>query len=71
MCIGCTLRSQWSGGLKRGSAGPLLLGLGVRILPVAVMSVCCACRMLSGRGLYVELIILPECSLDNEEALAH
>ena len=61
MCIGYALRSQWPGDLKRGSAGPLLLGLGVRIPPVAVMSFSCACRMLSVRGLYFELITLPEC----------
>jgi hypothetical protein len=61
MCIGYTVRSQWPGRLKRGSAGPLLLRLGVRIPPVAGISVSCECRMLSGRGLYVELITLPEC----------
>jgi len=60
-----------------------LLGLWVRIPPVAWMSVCCECCVLSGRGLCFGPMTRPEesyrvwcvwvwsCSLDNEEALAH
>ena len=55
-------RSQWSRGLWRGSAAARLLGLWVRILPGAWMSVCCECCVLSGRGLCDELIIRPEQS---------
>jgi hypothetical protein len=81
----CNIRvsclSQWPPGLKRGSAVVLLLGLWVRIPPVAWMSVACECCVFSGRGLCVGLITRPEesyrvwCvwvwswSLDNEEAL--
>ena len=75
--------SQWPRGLRRGSAAASLLGLWVRILPEAGMSVAFECCLLSDRGLCVELITRPEefyrvsCvwvwswSLDNEEALAH
>jgi hypothetical protein len=51
---------QWPRGLKRGSAAVLLLGLQVRIPPGTWMSVCCECRVLSGRFLYVGLITRPE-----------
>jgi hypothetical protein len=50
--------SQWSRGLRRGSATARLLGLRVRIPPgtwISVMSV-----VLSGRGLCVGLITRPE-----------
>jgi hypothetical protein len=53
-------RSQWAPGLRRGSAAALLLGLWVRIPPVAWMFVCCKCWVLSGRGLCVGLITSPE-----------
>jgi hypothetical protein len=43
--------SQWPRGLRRGSAASRLLGLRVRILPRAWMSVCCECCVLLGRGL--------------------
>ena len=76
-------RSQWPRGLRRGSAAAHLLGLWVRILPGAWMSVCCECCVLSGRGLFDGLINRPEesyrvCfvwvrswSIGNEEALTH
>ena len=72
---------QWPHGLRRGSAAARLLGLCVRIPPVAWMSVCLESCVLSGRGLCVGLITRPEeiyrlwcvwmwsVSLDNEEAL--
>jgi hypothetical protein len=53
-------RSQWSRGLRRGSAAVGLLGLRVRIPPGAWMSVSYECCVLSGRGLYVGLITRPE-----------
>ena len=54
-------RSQWPRGLRRRSAAArLLLRLWVRIPPGAWMSVCCECRVLSGRGLCDELIIRSE-----------
>jgi hypothetical protein len=43
-------------GLRRGSAVIRLLGLWVRIPPVAWMSVSCECCVLSGRGLCDELV---------------
>jgi hypothetical protein len=36
-------RSQWPGGLRRGSADARLLGLRIRIPPGAWMFVCCEC----------------------------
>ena len=66
-----------------GSAATHLLGLWVRILPGAWMSVSCECCVSSGRGLCVGLITHPEESyrvwcvwvlswiLSNEEASAH
>jgi hypothetical protein len=59
----CTIlvcRSQWPRGLRRGSAAVRLLGLWVRILPGAWMSVSCECSVLSGRGPCVGLITRPE-----------
>jgi hypothetical protein len=53
-------RSQWSCGLRRGSAAACLLGLWVRIPPGAWMSVSCECCVLSGRGLCDGLITRPE-----------
>jgi hypothetical protein len=46
-------------GLRRRSAAARLLRLRVRIPPVAWMSVCCECCVLSGRGLCNELITHP------------
>jgi hypothetical protein len=53
-------RSQWPRGLRRGSAATRLLGLWVRIPPVAWMSVCYERCVLSGRGLCDGLIERPE-----------
>jgi len=53
-------RSQWPRGLKRRSMAARLLGLWFRILPGAWKSVCCECFVLSGRGLYDELITRPD-----------
>jgi len=76
-------RSQWSRGLRRGSAAARLLGLRVRIPPGAWTSVSCEYCLLSGRGLCVRLITRPEESyrilcvwvsswvLDHEKALTH
>jgi len=47
-------------GLSRRSAASRLLKLWFRIPPGAWMSVCCECCVLSGRGLYDELITRPE-----------
>ena len=55
-------RSQWPRGLRRGSAAVRLLKSWVRIPPGAWMFFCCECRVLSGRGLCVELITRPEKS---------
>jgi hypothetical protein len=79
ICFYC--QSQWPRGLRRRSAADRLLSLWVRIPPAAWIFVCCECRVLSGRGLYDELITRPEESywlccvvvwprnLLNEEAL--
>ena len=53
-------RSQWPRGLRRWSAASRLLRSWVRIPPDAWMFVCCECCVLSGRGLYDELITRPE-----------
>jgi len=53
-------RSKWQRGLRRRSAAACLLRLWVRIPPVAWMSVCCECCVLSGRGLCDGLITRPE-----------
>jgi len=61
MCI--CVQSADSGGvaaLRRASTAARLLGLRVRIPPVAWMSVSCECCVLSGRGLCDELITRPE-----------
>ena len=75
--------TQWPRSLRRRSAAAHLLGLRVRILPRAWMSVCCECCVWSGRGLCDDLITRPEksyrmwCvwvwsfSLDNEAVLVH
>jgi hypothetical protein len=51
---------KWPSGLRRRSAAGRLLGLWPRIPQEAWMSVGCACCVLSGRGLCVELITRPE-----------
>jgi hypothetical protein len=53
-------RSRWPRSLRHRSAATRLLKLWVRIPPRALMSVCCECYMLSGRGLCDELITRPE-----------
>ena len=53
-------RSQWPRGLRRGSAAASLMGLWVRIPQGALMSVSCACCVVSGRGLCDELVLHPE-----------
>ena len=45
--------------LRRGSAHAHLLGFNVRIPTGEWMSVCCECRVLSGRGLCVGLFTRP------------
>ena len=52
--------SAYVTGLKRRSAAARLLWLWVRIPPEALMSVCCECCVLSGRGLCDELITRSE-----------
>ena len=52
--------SQWPRGLKRGSADECLLGLRVRIPPVAWMFVSYDCCVLSGRRLCIRPITRPE-----------
>jgi hypothetical protein len=49
-----------AGGLRRGSAAARLLRLWVGISVVAWMFVCCEWGVLSGRGLWDELITRPE-----------
>jgi hypothetical protein len=53
-------RSQWPCGLRRRTVATRLLRLWVRIPPGEWIFVCCACCMLSGRGLCDELINRPE-----------
>jgi hypothetical protein len=53
-------RFQWLRGLRRRSVATRWLGLRVRMLPGAWMSVSCECCVLSGRGLCDGLIIRPE-----------
>jgi hypothetical protein len=53
-------RSQWPRGLRRMSMATCLLRSWVRIPPGAWMFVCCACCVLSGRGLCDKLITHPE-----------
>ena len=59
-CKSLMSRSQWSPGLRCGSAVVRLLILWVRIQAGAWLSVCCECSVLSGRGLCGELITRPE-----------
>jgi len=54
------LLTQWTRGLRRGSAAALLLGLRIRIPPGAWIYVCCACCILSGRGLCDGPVTRPE-----------
>jgi hypothetical protein len=49
-------RSQCTLDLRQGSAAACLLGMRVRILPEACLSVCCEYCVLSGRGICVGLI---------------
>ena len=53
-------RPQWPRGLRRWSATARLLTLLVQFPPGAWMSVCCECRVSSGRGLCNGLITHPE-----------
>jgi hypothetical protein len=53
-------RSHWLRGLRRRSGAFHLLRLRVRNAPVAWMSVCYECCVLSGTGLCDELITRPE-----------
>ena len=53
-------RSKWPRSLRRRSAAARLLRLWVRIPPGAWMFVCCVCCVLSGRGLWDELITRPK-----------
>ena len=82
LCNILLYRSQWPRGLRRRSAAACLLRSWVRIPPGAWIFVCCECCLLSGRGLWDELISRPEesyrmwcvvvCDLENlkkEEAL--
>ena len=55
-------RFQWPRGLRRGFAATRLIGLWVRLISGAWMSVSCECCMLSDRGLCVGLITRPEDS---------
>ena len=53
-------RSQWPRGLRRRSTAARLLRSWFRIPPGALLSVCCECCVLSGRGLCDGLITHPE-----------
>ena len=53
-------RSQWPRGLRSRSATARLLRSWVRIPLGALMSVCCECCVLSGRGLCDGLVTRPE-----------
>jgi hypothetical protein len=53
-------RSQWSRGLRRRFAAACLLRSWVQILPGVWKFVCYECCVLSGRGLWDELITRPE-----------
>jgi hypothetical protein len=53
-------RSQWLRGLRRRFAATHLLRLWFGISPGAWMFVCCGCCVLTGRGLWDELITRPE-----------
>jgi hypothetical protein len=58
--LNLSCRSQWSNGLRRGSASDRFLGLRVRISSGAWKSVSCKCCVLSGRGLCDGPIACPE-----------
>jgi hypothetical protein len=58
--VRCSWRSQWPHHLGRRSVAARLLGLRVRIPPVAWQSVSCECCELTGRGLCVGLMPRPE-----------
>jgi len=58
--LGIIAKLWWPHGVRRKSAAARLLRLWVRIPPGAGMFVCCACCVLSGRGLCDELITRPE-----------
>ena len=62
-------RSQWPRGLRRGSAAARFLGLWVQIPPGTLISVCCECCVLSGRGLCIGLITRPEWVLPSVACL--
>jgi hypothetical protein len=53
-------RSRWPRRLSYGFEATRLLGLRVRVPPLAWMSVSCECCVMSGRGLRVGLITSPE-----------
>ena len=53
-------RFQWPRSLRRRSAAVRLPRVWVPIPPGVWISVCCGCRVLSGRGLCDELITRPE-----------
>jgi hypothetical protein len=55
-----TRRCQWPRGLRRRSAAARQLRSWVQIPPESWIFVCCECCVLSGRGLYDELITRPE-----------
>ena len=63
-------RSQWSRGLRRGSAAARLLGLRFRISPGAWMSAPSERCVLSGRGLWDGPITCPEGSLPSVVCLS-
>ena len=56
-------RSQWTRGLRRGSAASRMLELWVRIPPGTWMSVSCECCVLSGKVLCVGLLTRPQYSV--------
>ena len=58
-CVLFKNRSRWPRGLRSRSAAARLLGLRVRIPPVAWMFVCCECWILSCTGLCDGPIPLP------------
>ena len=60
LCNKLSGRSRWPRDLRRRSTAARLLRSWVRIPPGAWMFVCCECCVLSGRGLWHELITRPE-----------
>jgi hypothetical protein len=71
----CNLPIRWPRGLRRGCAAVRLLGLRVRIPPVAWIYVSCECCVSLGRGLCDRLITRPEesyrvwCECDREATI--